>query len=295
VRYFAALSRDFGQHFDTNVAVSKGVSNTTPGSCPDQRHRVCDYSGLAFVNDTIFVAVGRQLGTRHRASQSRRAVSGTDIYFDRIALKNQTITGPRRRPQRGLRGQQHAQRSNRADHDGDVLKLVATDPSAASCSSRPEDRPRLPRARLPGVHRRPSRVGQPLVVKAGKSVPTIVGQLTADASFAIDLDGAGPERPSRHRAPGRHGVAARAERNISTSSRRPEVDRHGARGDKIKVGSAGGKLLFTRVDGSPNTAFRSRPEPTAGELGLLSTLTSDEADLVITTRSGATTRSCSTA
>jgi len=173
--------------------------------------------------------------------------------FRRIALKNQTITdlvgdlNGSSRPTARSTVESKPPRRRCAEARGDRS-------SAASCFVTTEDRPRFASSAPESTTSIASRAA--VVVKAGKSVPTIVGS-SRRRQLRHRLDAPVPSAVTVT-CTGRHGVALARTEPCSTSSRRPEVDRHAL--GWTDQGRLPPRQAAVHACGcSPNTALRSRP------------------------------------
>ena len=312
VQYFAAISRDFGLTWDDNIQVSDGTSNVTnavagPGTAANQ---FGDYSALAFNNSTIYMAWADNSNSTLDHVPAWPASLSTEVYFDTIDLTNQTFQdllddinfalagvtvgdGPDADASPDVLGDKF--QAQAAAPGSNTVKIVALDPTITSFTVTVENT-NDPAFRDLGFQLSSTAVneGGTLVVKGAKNVPTIVGQLTADASFDIDLDGVGLGLP----------VTVTVQRADTVSDFAPNrnildlvfdvqkaIDNSTIGAGVIKVSSDHGRLLFTRL-GTPvlgdGDEFTITPGANADELGITGTLTSDEADIVITESDGVT-------
>ena len=179
-----------------------------------------------------------------------------------------------------------------ADHDNDVLKFVATDAAitAFKITTTTGD-PAFSELGIQTSSEAAEDDSGDLVIKAAKSVPKLVGQLTADAQFSLQIPDLSID------------VLVTVDKGSTNDVDSPQFDNRNlldlisdvqkaidaalegtlAEG-KIEVGSESGVLLFTRVDSQvlgSGDQFSIVPVSNAGELGITSPLMSDEADLEI--------------
>jgi Ca2+-binding RTX toxin-like protein len=174
-----------------------------------------------------------------------------------------------------------------AQADGNTVKLVAV--SSTVTSFQVTTTKTDPAFRDLGLQESQAAVleGGSLVVEAAKSAPTLVGQLTGNASFTIALNGGGPtDTVTVFQAD------TSANRNILDliSDVQNAIDRDLGE-NLIEVSSEGGKLLFTRVGPAvlgTGDNFTITGGLNASQLGITGPLTSDQADLVITVNNGTT-------
>ncbi len=295
VQYFAAVSRDFGLTWDTNLQVSDGTSNVSAAvaGAGTAANQFGDYSGLdfAFANSTIYMAWADNSNSTGDHVPAWPASLSTEVYYDTIPLINNTIDDLLADINAIIADRPLLTGKFEAQADGSVVKIVAVDAGVTSFTVTTTKTD--PAFRDLGFQETADAVNQngSLVVKAAKDAPTLVGQLTADASFSIDLDGAGSGLPVTVTVPRADTVSAFApNRNILDLVNDVQKAVKTALGtDKITVSSEGGRLLFTRV-GAPVSgtadAFTIAPISNANELGITATKTSDEADLIITVDDG---------
>ena len=291
IQLFGAMSRDFGLTWDTNLQVSDGTSNVSAAvaGAGTAANQFGDYSGLAFANSTIYMAWADNSDST--GDHVPLGSKSTEVYYDTISLTNNTIDDlladinaviadtPL------LAGKFEAQ----ALPDSKVVRIVAIDPSITSFTVT------VPNNSDPAFRDLGFQLSAVATLKDGdlfvagaKNAPTLVGQLTADASFDMTLDGV-TKTITVKRAD--TVSAAGSNHNILdlVSDVKKAINTSGFGPGKIEVSSAGGKLLFTRL-GAPalgtSDSFTITPGTNAAELGITSPLTSDEADLIITTSDG---------
>jgi Ca2+-binding RTX toxin-like protein len=289
VQYFAAMSFDFGATWSANLQVSDGTSNVATTSGDDYG----DYTALAFVNNTIHMAWADNSDSTGDNPDPAGPLNSLDTYYDRIRLTNETMGDLLDDINAAIAERPLLAGKFEAQAEGNVVKIVATDPSIEEfvVTTTTSDVAFRELGIQQSAEAEEDEAGN-LVVEAAKNAPTLVGQLTADASFSIALAG-GPTFTVTVAAAATTSPFA-PNRNILdlVNDVQNAIDAaDGSMTRLIQVSSAGGRLLFTRA-GTPvlgtSDNFTITPGTNAGELGITSTLTSDEADLLITVDVGGT-------
>jgi hypothetical protein len=296
VQYFGAVSTDFGRTW-TNLQVSDGTS-TARGTLGGDYG---DYTGLAFVGGTVHMTwADTSDSTTIEAVNPDGNASFGDAYYDTIELTNETFQdllddinaaldgitvgdGPDADGLPDVLGEKFEARESAPGSN--IVEIVALDPTITSFTVTVANTAD-PAFRDLGFQSSTEAVEDDsgdLVVTAGKRAPTFVGRLTADASFNVTLAGESPVTVTVQASADSPFGANRSILDL-VKDVQDAIDAEMGE-DVIKVSSAGSRLLFTLVGATAAgsiDSFTITPGTNADELGITGTLTSDEADLVIT-------------
>ena len=182
VQYFASYSLDGGLTWSKDLQVSDGTSMASAAGT----FNFGDYTGLAFSENVIHFT-----WSDNSNSTSDNPDGFMDAYYDRIRLTNTTITDLLDDINAAIADQPVLQGKFQAQAEGNLVKLVALDPSidsfTVSVANNADPAFRDLGFQLSKIASEGSS-GQ-LEVKAAKNAPTFVGQLTRDATFNLNFAG----------------------------------------------------------------------------------------------------------